>query len=307
MTIPIKAINILLLLLFCATAHTQYSEAPITEIEKNIYTDGTTEGKLHKFGHLFQSDPEQIEAYTKFNQNRKAQRWVNYISSAIVTGGLIDGLRDGGAGTDLILRRLKTPLTYAIVIGGLGNWITGRKKSSDKKSILSHYALSDTLTVHTDKNIERIKVSKNFIQLSNRRFQSDSIIGPLHKYEYMFSDEPQLSHEFNQYNSYRKKQITSNVIGLTIVTASIVGGFAIANSGNGSTPDKIGGANVIVVGGGVGLFYILFSNLSNGSKKSKHKAALLSMIDVQQLGLTKPSQDIDLAITQDGLGLVYRF
>lgn len=207
---PIKVISFLLLIQYCATSYGQHSYAPFSELEKNRYPYGLTEG-------------------------------------------------------------------------------------NDSKPADDHI------------RIDNVILSNTFLEESNPRLEPDSLIRPLYKFEHLFVHDPQMSHEFNQYNSYRKKQITGNIIGITIITGSIVGGFAIANNGTGSTPGRIGGANVIVIGGGLGFFYTLLNNLSNGRKKSKHKTALLSMIDAHQLGFEKPPSKIELVITQDGLGLICRF
>lgn len=82
---------------------------------------------------------------------------------------------------------------------------------------------------------------------SRRRFQSNSLIGPLYKFQSVFSDVSELSHDFNRYNSYRQRQVAGNIIGVTVISGSIVAEFVIDFSGSSA---GIVGVGVIVIGGG---------------------------------------------------------
>ena len=47
-------------------------------LSNHEFTDGTSVGKLHEFGHVFERDDELHTLFKKFNRSRRTQRILNY-------------------------------------------------------------------------------------------------------------------------------------------------------------------------------------------------------------------------------------
>ena len=113
----------------------------LTEIKRNIYSDGITSGKLHELKHVFESDPLAIKRYNKFNNARKTQRILNFTGLGLMGAGAITSLV-------LISENRKDPQSSAIVVGILGimavgpaiiiisNPIAGSIKNKRKRDLL---------------------------------------------------------------------------------------------------------------------------------------------------------------------------
>ena len=156
------------------------------------------------------------------------------------------------------------------------------------------YVISDTL--------KPVKLK----QLSEFKFQSDDHIGPLHEFGYLFENNPQSKEDFGNYIKIRKKQANSRIVASSLIGLGIVGVVVIAqpNPGDGG-PGSFGTLSLGAIG--LGGFIGLHNGIVNGSQKEKYRNRLLSFTD-PSLGY-QPSQEssLNVAFTQNGLGLVYQF
>ncbi len=284
----------------------QTSELMLLPDSKHIYTDGVDQGKLHKFEHLFKYTPEQAKTFSKFNSNRKIQSWVNYISGAIVTAGLIDGLRDRSQGSFVVFGRLGTQFRNALVVGVTGNVIAGSAKRRAKRSLLfgqENLFQSEYLIIQRD-----TLLAQSFSQISKHRFRTNEVTRRLHKFGYLFEEHTELKHEFDLFNDYRQKQVRGNITSAVLVFGGLLTGSLLVDTDNSSLQSRDLAAVFIVIGTSVsGAIVALASNIGRGTKKARHRAALLSLIDPSMVYEQPKESHINLAITQNGLGLVYQF
>ena len=294
-------------ILFCHISLAQSSELMLVPDKKHIYTDGINEGKFHTFEHLFKDTPEQAKSFSTFNTNRKIQSWVNVISGAIVVGGLIDGLRDRSQGSSVVFSRLGVQLRNAALLGVTGNAIAGASKRRAKQSLLLG---QDDIFQPENLIIQRDTViAQSFSQISKHRFSTNEVTRRLHKFGYLFADNPDLKSEFDLFNDYRKKQVRGNITAAGLV----IGGYAIsfgliADLDNRAIQSRDYVALLTLIGtSGAGVIVALANNLGRGPKKARHRAALLSQIDPSMVFEQPKESHINLAITQNGLGLVYQF
>jgi hypothetical protein len=272
---------------------------------KNIYTDGTTQGKFHKFEHVFLAEWDQAETFYKFNRNRKTQRWVNYISSAIVVGGLIDGLRDADQGNDVFFNRLGTQVRNAILVGGIGNLFTGINKKRAKENLLSSEIYYSTLE-DPDYIIVDTLISNKLTQVSTNKFMVNGQTTRLHKLDYLFRNNLTLKESFDLFEHYRAKQVKTNTTAITIGAVGIAGGIVAAGS-SGDRYAALFGALVFGTGIGAGGLIAIINSADNGSQKKLHRSRLLSQIDPSMVFSPPIKPSLNLALTQNGVGMVYQF
>ena len=143
-------------------------------------------------------------------------------------------------------------------------------------------------------------------QLSKFKFQAGDHIGPLHDFGYLFENNPQSKEDFGNYIKIRKKQANSRIVASSLIGIGIVGIVVIAQTtlGDGG-PGSFGTLSLGALG--LGGFIGLHNGIVNGSQKEKYRNRLLSFTD-PSLGY-QPSQEssLNVAFTQNGLGLVYQF
>ena len=145
----------------------------------------------------------------------------------------------------------------------------------------------------------------SLIQISEGEFKADGHIGPLHHFGSLFGHDPELRETFNRFNKSRIKQRRGNIAGSVIAGSGIVVGVAlIASGGFGGTYWGI----AIGLGGiGVGGTILLLNNGIDGSKKAHYKAELLSHTTEPLVHVQDKIPTLNLAFTENGIGLVYQF
>ncbi len=296
-----------LVCLLCVTiSFTQSSILQLVPDTKHDYTDGITQDKLHKFGHLFRTDPDQAKSFTKFNRNRKIQRWVNYISGTIVGVGLVDGFRDIEQGGRVFTSRFGVQLRNAFLVSGIGNVIAGSYKKKAKQQLLMtefyHPNLDDLEYVIVDPTI-----SVGLSQISKNKFVADGQTGRLHDFGHLFKNHEQLKEDYDLFNSHREKQVAGNTIAVSIAGIGILGGALLLGSGDDDISTDILGALTIIGGLGIGGLTALIVNAKHGSEKAGHRSRLLAQIDPSMVHLKPKATSLNIAFTQNGLGLVYQF
>ncbi len=143
-------------------------------------------------------------------------------------------------------------------------------------------------------------------QLSKFKFQAGDHIGPLHDFGYLFENNPQSKEDFGNYIKIRKKQANSRIVASSLIGIGIVGVVVIAqtNLGDGG-PGSFGTLSLGALG--LGGFIGLHNGIVNGSQKEKYRARLLLHIDPTMVHHTLKAPSLNLAFTQNGVGLVYQF
>ena len=281
------------LIVLSVVAEAQITGLQLVPDSRHIYTDGTTQDKLHKFGYLFKADPNQSHSFTKFNEIRIAQKCINYVSGAFVVGGIINRLRNPDAGLSYI--------NVPIIAGGLGNLIFGNAKRRAKEELL-YWDVYNPLGLDNVEygTVDRYKL-KGFSQVSKHKFLYNSQKGALHDFWFLFEFNQEVQETFDLFDFYRKKQLGWNAIAGSIFGAGVVTGFFIDFS------NPVISAIYGIYGIGSGVLIGLINNLSVGIKKARYKDRLLTLIDTSVAHHSPKASSLNVAFTQNGVGLVYQF
>ena len=148
----------------------------------------------------------------------------------------------------------------------------------------------------------------SLIQISEGEFKPDGHTGPLHEFGYLFESDPELRETFNKFNDLRLKQrrinnIAKPIIGIgTILTLGALVGLLITI--NDGFPNEFFYIIGITVSGG--LLSILNKEIT-GSNKNRYRSKLLSHTQASFIDIRVKKISLNLALTQNGVGLVYQF
>ena len=291
-----RYLSTFLMIVICGSiTQAQTTTLQLVPESKHTYTDGVTQAKLHKFESFFSHDLDKAELFSQFNSNRKTQRWINHIA------GIPLGLSLIGSTTDRDAITVTNGVLVAIV--GLGNAITASAKKRAKKKLLFTKRLPDNLEELEYVNINS-PLSVELSQLSKNIFIADGQARSLHKFEYLFKDNVELKESFDLFNSYRKKQKNVNIITASITVTTIA---LVVPRFEGEDFAVLG---VLLYAGGfvsTGGLIVWLNDTINGTKKRQFRSRLLSQIDPSMVFKPQRKATLNLASTQNGVGLVYQF
>lgn len=134
------------------------------QVSKHVFSDGVTKGPLHKFRHVFETDPVSLKLFNKFNRTRRTQVIVNLAGMGISVAGYF--VADAVAND---LKETSSDGVVAIVALGilsigpsimiLSNPILGTVKHHRKKKLLSRW---DAMSYNMPNDIElRLSYTQN--------------------------------------------------------------------------------------------------------------------------------------------------
>ena len=157
------------------------------------------------------------------------------------------------------------------------------------------YIIVDQSAVDLNVNSSEQFQDKALIPAQRRRYTDGKTLARLHKFGYLFSTNEEASRTFRKYKTNRGLQIGGN-IGLPVLFGYLSFAFLFSE-------DRSSGDLWLI-----GLGSIAFNNVVFGIAKGRHKQRLLSYTrDELLVRESKREPQLNLGLTQSGVGLVYKF
>ena len=142
-------------------------------------------------------------------------------------------------------------------------------------------------------------------QLSLHQFQSGDHIGKLHEFDYLFLYDERTANLFYRFDKARKHERVANYAALgTIVASGVTFGIALQDF---DIPFLSGFGVGSILGVVPALGITLINLITSKRNKNKYRSELFSQINPNFVKQHKHQPNLDLRLTEYGVGLVFNF